>query len=235
MKKKIGMDLEPQITTLSDARLEIALKSEEIAKKDEELLFVNQKLKHEKKERRNRTADLVIANEELSVQSKEKVKRAKEFKVVSQELTYQQSEKEQRKKDLVIAYRKLTLQCKYFKQCSAKLRAANRTLVKENKNKDKLAQEFFLVHEELLNAQSKQKAYIAGLSKVMDIISHKLRQPVVQIMGLTSLFSEDNATTDTIEMNALIKESAGYLDSYTRELTELIHIQEIEASQGNNH
>lgn len=229
------MDLEPQITTLSGARSEIAIKLEEIAKQDEELLLVNQKLKREKKESRNRTAALVIANDELLVQSKEKVKRAKEFKVVSQELTYQQSEKEQREKDLVIANSKLTLQCKYFKRCSAKLRAANRTLVKENKNKDKLAQEFFLVHEELLNAQSNQKVYIAGLRKVMDIISHKLRQPVVQIMGLTSLLSGDNATIDTIEMTALIKESAGHLDSYTRELTELIHIQEVQATEVSTH
>lgn len=225
------MDLKPHITTLSGARLEIASKSNDMAIHEVQLEIVNNKLKKEKKQRRNRTADLVVANKEFLVKSNHKLKRAKKFKKETQELLYQLCDKAQREKDLTIAHRTLTIQSKYLKQLSSKLRATNRTLIKEHKNNDKLAQEFMSLHKELLKAQSNQKAYVEGLSELMDMISHKLRQPVVQIMGLTSLVSTEKAFTDNIEMIALIKESASNLDCYTKELTELIHIQEIHATQ----
>lgn len=225
------MNLKPHIAALSGARLEIASKSNEIAIHEVQLELASNKLKKHKNERRSRTADLVVANKEFLAKSTFKLKRAKKIKKESQELLYQRSEKERLEKELKIAYRNLNLQFKYLKQSSSKLRATNRMLIKENKNKEKFAHEFFLAHNELLKAQSNQEAYVEGLSELMDMISHKLRQPVVQIMGLTSLLSTENALTDNLEMIALIKESAGNLDCYTKELTELIHIQEIHATQ----
>jgi signal transduction histidine kinase len=207
------MDIE-QITSLSSARREITLQGSEIAKQGAKLKLATKELIVEKKEKRKRTAELVIANNEL---------------------TLRQGEKETHQKALALANKKLSAKCEYLKLCTSSLRSANRKLVKENKDKDKQSQAFSLVHEDLVKAQGNQKIHLEGLSEMMYIISHKLRQPVVQILGLTSLLTaEDNATDDTVEMTNLIKKAAEFLDSYTRELTDFIHDQEMKAASDNN-
>jgi hypothetical protein len=203
------MDLK-HITSLSSARREIALQSNEIAKQDAELKLASKEMIVEKKEKRKRAAELVIANKELTVQ---------------------QTEKQKRHKELITANRRLSVQCEYLKLCTSRLRLANRSLVKDNKAMDKQGKKLVLANGELVKGEAKQKVHIAGLSEMMYIISHKLRQPVVQILGLTSLLTtEGNAPADTVEMITLLRESAEFLDSYTRELTEFIHNQELKLS-----
>ncbi|OOV27538.1 hypothetical protein BXU11_08675 [Flavobacterium sp. LM5] len=59
-----------------------------------------------------------------------------------------------------------------------------------------------------------------GLEEIMFIISHKIRLPLTNILGLTNLLStEHNVDVDNLEIVELIKKSAADLDTFTRELT----------------
>jgi len=59
---------------------------------------------------------------------------------------------------------------------------------------------------------------------MMFITSHKIRQPITQIIGLAGLLDTLNDSPQEMkEMTAFIKQSAHALDNFTRELTTFIY------------
>jgi signal transduction histidine kinase len=65
---------------------------------------------------------------------------------------------------------------------------------------------------------------------MMFMISHELRHPVVQILGLADLLETlKNSPEEAAEMAGLILKSAETLDKYSRELTAFVHKAELKA------
>ena len=165
-------------------------------------------------EKEKRAAELLIANKELALQIKEKAKRASELLVANKELAFQNKEKEKRASELLIA---------------------NTELAFQNIEKEKRAAELLLANNELKEAHKLQEENIKGLQEMMYMISHELRQPVVQILGITSLFEIlKNSPEEAAEMTELIRESAKSLDNYTRELTDFVYQAELKAKNDLN-
>ena len=107
---------------------------------------------------------------------------------------------------------------------------ANTELSFQNIERDKRAAELILANKELRDAQESQLRNIKGLEEMMFMISHELRQPVVQILGITSLFEVlKDSPEETAELAELIRESAKSLDNYTRELTTFVYEAELKA------
>jgi signal transduction histidine kinase len=143
-----------------------------------------------------------IGNEELVFQNDEKEKRAAELAIANEELVFQNDEKEKRAIELIIA---------------------NKELAYQNKEKEKRAIDLIKINLELKKAQQYQKEYINGLEHLMFITSHKVRQPIANILGLSLLLEQEiNSPNELKEYTNLILQSALVLDSFTQELTEYI-------------
>ncbi|MES2285298.1 MAG: histidine kinase dimerization/phospho-acceptor domain-containing protein [Bacteroidota bacterium] len=99
------------------------------------------------------------------------------------------------------------------------LKIANEEFFFQNHEKDKLETELIIANEELKRAKDHQKEYINELEELM-FITHKLRQPITQILGLSILLTDSCYTQNQLKrMIDMIGESARSLDNFTRELT----------------
>lgn len=103
------------------------------------------------------------------------------------------------------------------------LKIANKKLVFQNHENDKLAAELIIANEELKKTVDYQKKCIQELEEMM-FITHKLHQPIAQILGLSILLTNcGNSQADINKMISMIQKSAQSLDNFTRDLTTFIH------------
>lgn len=148
------------------------------------------------------TKELRLANIALAKQNTEKEKRAAELTIANIELEFLSKEKESRAAELVIA---------------------NEELVVQNNEKEERAIELIAINADLKRAEKYQKQYIKGLEKMMYLISHRVRQPISQIVGISNLLqSPQNSDEDVKQMVGHVKTSASRLDVFTKDLTKLI-------------
>lgn len=62
--------------------------------------------------------------------------------------------------------------------------------------------------------------YINGLEKMLFMTSHRVRQPITQIMGMSSLLhTTQSSHEDLVQITNYMKKSVESLDSFTKELT----------------
>ena len=144
----------------------------------------------------------MIATHELVFQNQEKEKRAVELIIAIRELDFQKLEKNIRASELIVANKKLVFKTQERQIETAKLNIANR---------------------ELKEAEESQKEYIRGLEEMMFLTSHKVRQPVANIIGFSDMLDQSiNSSEDIKQSIDCIKQSAITLDVFTRELTNFI-------------
>lgn len=80
------------------------------------------------------------------------------------------------------------------------------------------------------HAELSKKEYIKGLEEMIFMTSHKVRQPVAHILGISILLNDSvNTQEDLNKMVGYMKESALALDSFTKELTHFIKKLEVNA------
>ncbi|MBL7941412.1 MAG: GAF domain-containing protein [Flavobacteriales bacterium] len=76
---------------------------------------------------------------------------------------------------------------------------------------------------QLHDAQEAQRAYIKTLEQILQKNSHRVRQPVTQLMGITRLLEQSrNDEQELVKMLSFIRHSVFQLDSYTRELNDFV-------------
>ncbi|MEJ5995934.1 hypothetical protein WG904_16010 [Pedobacter sp. Du54] len=126
---------------------------------------------------------------------------ANQLRLANDNLASQYHEKEKRAEELIIA---------------------NKELAFQNKEKDARATELIAIYKNLKKAETYQKEYIKGLEKMMYLISHRVRQPVCQIVGISNLLETPNSAEEVKKMLGYIKASASSLDVFTKDLTKLI-------------
>lgn len=80
------------------------------------------------------------------------------------------------------------------------------------------------------HAELNKRAYIKGLEEMIFMTSHKVRQPVAHILGISILLNDSvNSQEDLNKMVGYMKESALSLDAFTKELTTFIKKLEVNA------
>lgn len=93
----------------------------------------------------------------------------------------------------------------------------------QNKEKEKRAAKLIMINEALKNTLAYHKEYIDGLGKMMFIISHKIRIPVANILGLSNLLEDTKNSPEELNLCLnYIKESTLSLDVFTKELATFI-------------
>ncbi len=181
-------------------KMEIAFLKVEIKTLVRELAELKNEHVIQNSEKQKRTDELFIANKELVFQNEEKQKRTDELFIANKELVFQNEEKQKRADELVIANRHFDTQYEEKRQLAIKLTNAIDEL---------RATEEYLI------------SYIRGLEKLMFMTSHKVRQPIAQIIGISKLIDQStNYSEDKFKIIiAFIRPCVLALDDFTKELT----------------
>lgn len=219
----LNSEKEKRASELIVANEELAFQNKEKENRASELTIANQELAIQNSEKEKRAAELVIANEELAFQNKEKENRASELTIANQELAIQNCEKEKRAAELIIANKELAFQNKEKESRASELTIANKELAIQNLEKEKRANELILVNQNLEVAKEQQKQHINGLEEMMFMTSHRVRQPVANIMGLTLLLRESETEEEQELLVDGLEKSAAHLDTFTKEFTVLLN------------
>ncbi|MCW3083315.1 MAG: hypothetical protein JWP12_681 [Bacteroidetes bacterium] len=126
--------------------------------------------------------------------------------------------------ELIAASRQLAFQYKEKEKREAELVLANHELAFQNEEKEKRAEEQIILYNNLKKAEEFQEQYIHGLEEMMFMISHKIRQPVAHILGLSNMIGESINSVDVLtKLIGYIKDSALSLDNFTRQMTAIVH------------
>jgi signal transduction histidine kinase len=205
------------------ANKELVFQNEEKEKRAAELVIANKELVFQNEEKEKRAAELVIANKELVFQNEEKEKRAAELVIANRELVFQNEEKEKRAAELIIANKELVFQNEEREKRDEELIIANKELVFQNQEKEKRAAELVIANKELV-FQNKQKEKMTAdliqrnkdLEQFTYIISHNLRAPVANIIGLSYRLQQVDLADD------IKKQIAGGLSTSVKKLDEVI-------------
>jgi signal transduction histidine kinase len=99
----------------------------------------------------------------------------------------------------------------------------------QNKASEKRASQLIIANNELKKADEEhQREYVCWLEEMMFMTSHRVRQPIARIIGVSTLLeSENNSREELIRMTGYMKQSAEALDTLTRELATFIHDKEM--------
>jgi len=145
---------------------------------------------------------------------------------------------EERNEQRLITGFEIILQNEEQEKYMTVLRIANEDQAVKTKEKDSKAtelresiqsneirtDELIKVNIELKKSQDHQQQYIKSLEQIMHMTSHKIRQPVAHILGLSYLIENHiHSHEDLVKITNLIKDSAKSLDSSTRDLTKFIY------------
>jgi signal transduction histidine kinase len=188
-----------------------------------ELLLANKELVYQNQEKEKRAAELIIANKELAFQNEEKEKRAAELIIANKELAFQNEEKEKRAAELIIANKELAFQNDEKEKRAAELLLLNKELAFQSEEKEKRSQELLTAYIELKKAEEFLQKNVLDLKEIMFITSHKVRAPIANILGISSLLDQYiDSPARLKELVNYMKQSAKSLDSFTKELTNFI-------------
>lgn len=166
----------------------------------------------------------VIKN--LSVEKFRTAKRSDELEKAYGELTVQHDEIRELIEQLTATHKELIIKNDDLKRCSEELVIANKDLTIKNEEKEKQAEALIITNKELVSLNEQREQRIAGLEEMLFMISHKVRQPVTQILGLAELIENVMDSPERLKVKIeYIQQSAQALDTFTKELS--AHIQQL--------
>lgn len=201
---------------------QLMFKNEEIERKSKALIYLNANLRNQYSEA-CLAAELILTNKELAFQYEEKEKRAAELIIANIELAFQNEEKEKRASELIIANKELIFQNEEKEKRVLELIIANKELAFQKLEINIRESELLIANSGLVKLEQKQKEYIEGLEEMMFMTSHKVRQPIANILGLSNMLEQTASSPEELkQLVACIKESAITLDVFTRELSSFI-------------
>lgn len=165
--------------------------------------------------------DLQISNENFSSDKEENKELYSELVVANNELIFQYQQKEKLIAKLTISNKKFAQHIVEKDKCHAELVLAHNNLSAEHHKNKKRAEDLVSANLELLSIKEHQKEYIDGLEHIMYMTSHKVRQPIANILGLSQILDLINDSKEEITQSIeYIKKSALSLDVLTKELNE---------------
>lgn len=146
--------------------------------------------------------------------------QSNEQTIACNEFSFQNNDKEKCEEDLIIANNQLDLQNEEKKKRAAELFIANNELDFQNEEKEKRAAEFIIANRELKKTEEYLKEYIQGLEQMVFMISHKIRRPIANILGLANVLDLSiNSPDELKKLVKYIKQSALSLDFFTTEMS----------------
>ena len=79
-------------------------------------------------------------------------------------------------------------------------------------------------------AENERLEYIKALEEMVFMTSHRIRQPITQILGVSYLLDQPDTTQEEIKkITGYMKQSVSSLDTFTHELTSFIYNLQVKA------
>lgn len=196
------------------ARRELAFQRVQIEIQASELMLAQNELVIQYKAKEGQAEELHTMRNELSLQNEEKQKRVEELIIAN-------IEKQKRADDLVLANKELIFQNEEKQRRADELILTNKELAFQYEEKEKLTGELTIAYGELKKTEEYLRDYIKGLEEMMFITSHKVRQPVAEILGISNLLDQsiNYSYEEMKKIVGYLKQSALSLDTFTKELT----------------
>ena len=102
-------------------------------------------------------------------------------------------------------------------RCVEELMTINRELAG---NKEKQDRELIIANNEIKEKEENLNEYINGLEKMIFMTSHRVRQPIANILGISHAIGQlTNSEGDVKRLAGYLKHSALSLDTFTKDLT----------------
>ncbi|WP_158857824.1 diguanylate cyclase [Lunatibacter salilacus] len=203
------------------------MQKNEKRKRAEELIIANQQLDFQKDEKQKRADELLIANKELALQYNQKQKRTEELLNTKRELASQKTKIQKWVKEVLKANKELATQYHQKQQKDEELVIVQNELTLQYEAKKELASELTLAYLDLVKTEDALRVHIDGLEDMITMISHNVRQPITQILGISNLLDVSMEYTPD-ELKTIVnylKTSVLDLDHFTKEFT--VYMQNI--------
>ncbi len=164
--------------------------------------------------------ELISTKIELAIQNDVNEKVVAELDSANKELHSSNEEKGKREAELIIANKELVFQNREKQNREAELIVANKELVFQNEENEKQTIELNITYDELRQTDDYLKKYIEGMEEMMFMTSHKVRQSIAHILGISSLLEKAMNSPDELKkMIGYIKQSTLKQDDFIKELT----------------
>jgi signal transduction histidine kinase len=105
---------------------------------------------------------------------------------------------------------------------AADLLLANIELHFQNEGKENHARDLFEANLALKKQAKIQQEHIVNLEKMIHMVSHEVRQPITQLMGLSNLLKNLKTSKSVARIHVYINDAIANLDKYTRYLTKYL-------------
>lgn len=96
---------------------------------------------------------------------------------------------------------------------------SNKKFVAQNKKKEKTAREIIIYYNQIKKQRESLDEQIEGLKIMIFMTSHRVRQPIAHILGISNLVGHHkNSPEELNKLMGYLKESAQSLETFTIEL-----------------
>jgi signal transduction histidine kinase len=164
--------------------------------------------------------DLINTNKKLIIQNQQIEKRVAKFIIDNQKIISQNDENEKQITRLKNINKELIFHYQAKKKCNEELTFTHNELLLQTKENAKQGVVVLKTNEKLKKAQETQKEYIEGLESILFMTSHRIRQPIANILGLSYLLNDSKNSKEEIKVFIeFIKQSSLILDVYTQGLS----------------
>ncbi|CAN1535175.1 Signal transduction histidine kinase, dimerisation/phosphoacceptor domain [Flavobacteriaceae bacterium] len=164
--------------------------------------------------------EMIKTNEKLIIQNQQIEKRVAKLIIDNQKIISQNDENEKQITRLKNINKELIFHYQANKKCNEELTITHNELLSKNKENKKLSELVSKSNEKLKKVQETQKEYIEGLESILFMTSHRIRQPIANILGLSYLLNDSKNSKEEIKVFIeFIKQSSLILDVYTQELS----------------
>ena len=125
--------------------------------------------------------------------------------------------------NLVLANRKLTAQSEALSSVTAQLASSEAVVKQQLLDSNLQDKELVEMRSSIKKLQAIRLGYHKGLERINHFISHQVRSPICQLIGVSNLLkSQKNSQEEVKEMVGFIKVSANRLNNFTNQLTGLV-------------
>lgn len=108
-------------------------------------------------------------------------------------------------------------------EMSLALQYANKSIAVQGEKLREGNEQIVVLKTDIKMLESFKRKYIVDLDKINHFVSHLVRTPISQLVGISKLLRfQKNSVGDVKQMVVMIGTSASKLDSFTKKLTALI-------------